>query len=162
VFLAFLPVIFLVNHRAPHYWYLPFLGVCGLAAMLAKSVTGLIERRNPQWLAQSGASAVFVLLCWSSYLLYKNTMAGYISLERNRANEYRAFVTGLRALPPPPEGETIFFDSYPSLFDEIPLGAATRVAFGRNDLSAKVVTEFPAEARYRLRFRKSRLIQVRQ
>jgi len=36
----------------------------------------VIETRNPQWLATSGASAVFVLLCWSSFLLHKNTMKG--------------------------------------------------------------------------------------
>jgi hypothetical protein len=160
VFLAFLPVIFLVNHRFAHYWYLPFLGVCGFAAMLAKSVTGLIETRNPKWVAKSGATAVFLLLCWSNFLLHKNTMKGYIALERQRADEHRAFVTGLRSLPPPAQGETIFFDSCPSLFDGHVLRSATRIAFGRGDLSAKLVTEFPAEARYRLRFVKSHVTQV--
>jgi hypothetical protein len=160
VFFAFLPVIFLINHRVNHYWYLPFVGIAGFAAMLAKSVTSVIETRNPQWLAKSGASAVFVLLCWSSFLLHKNPIKGYISLERQRADEHRAFVAGLRSLPPPAQGETIFFDSRPSLFDEIPLGSVTRVAFGRGDLTAKLVTEFPAEARYRLRFEKSHVTQV--
>jgi len=32
IFCQFLPVIFLVNHRVACYWYLPFLGVCGLVA----------------------------------------------------------------------------------------------------------------------------------
>ena len=130
--------------------------------MLAKSVTGVTETRSPQWLAKSGASAVFVLLCWSSFLLHKEAVQGYMSLERDRANEYRAFVMGLRALPPPAKGETIFFDSYPSLFDEVPLRSATQVAFRRNDLSAKVVTEVLSEARFRLRFQESRPIQVPQ
>jgi hypothetical protein len=68
IFITFLPVIFLVNHRFPFYWYLPFLGVCGLAAVLAKNVVGLIRTRNPQWIAKSGAYSVFVLLCWGDFL----------------------------------------------------------------------------------------------
>src|SRR5439155_8796277 len=46
VFIAFLPVIFLINHRFEFYWYLPFLVVCGLAAMLVKTVVVPIETRN--------------------------------------------------------------------------------------------------------------------
>ena len=162
IFFAFLPVIFLVNHRANHYWYFPFVGIAGFAAMLARSVIGLIEARNPQWLAKSAASAVFVLLCWSSFILHKNKVKGYVSTQRQRADECRSFVTALRSLPRPVNGETIYFESYPSFFDEIPLGSATRVAFRRNDVGTKIVTEFPAEARYRLSYQKSRLIQVRQ
>jgi hypothetical protein len=66
VFMTFLPVIFLINHRFAFYWYLPCLGVCGLAATPAKEVYSVIEMRNPRWLAQGGAAAVFVLL-WLGY-----------------------------------------------------------------------------------------------
>lgn len=162
VFIAFLPVIFLINHRFAFYWYLPFLGVCGLAAMLAKAVVVRIETRNPHRFVECGASAIFILLCWGTFLVHKDANRQQRSKVRDRTNEYRAFVTGLRALPAPPPGETIFFDSHPSLFDENFLLTATQVALGRTDVRAKLVAEFPAEARYRLRFRESRLIQVPQ
>jgi hypothetical protein len=162
LFITFLPVIFLVNHRFAFYWYLPFLGVSGLAAILAKTVAGVIETRSPHWLAEGGAYAVFALLCWGSFLVQKEVTGPQRSWLRDHANENRAFVTGLRALPPPPKGETIFFDSHPSLFDERLLRTATRVAFRRTDLGAKLVTEFPPEARYRLRFEESRLVQLPQ
>lgn len=160
VFFAFLPVIFLINHRNAFYWYLPFLGICGLAAILAKIVAIQFESRNPLWLVQSGESVIFILLCWITFLVHKDASRQQRSSARDRTNEYRAFVTGLRALPPPAKGETIFFDSRPSLFDEDLLVAATQVAFRRTDLRAKLVSEFPSEARYCLRFQESRLIQL--
>ena len=66
----------------------------------------------------------------------------------------------VRALPAPPPGETIFFDSQPSLFDEDVLLSATQVALGRTDVHTKLVAEFPPEARYRLRFQESHLVQL--
>jgi hypothetical protein len=161
LFITFLPVIFLVSHRFAFYWYLPFLGVSGLAAILAKAVVGVIETRSPRWLAEGGAYAVFALLCWGSFLLHEQANRPARSWMRDRANEHRAFVAGLRALPPPPKGETIFFDSHPSLFGETLLLTATRVTFRRTDLQAKLVATFPSEARYCLRFRESRLIALR-
>jgi hypothetical protein len=160
VFFAFLSVIFLINHRYAFYWYLPFLGICGLAAILAKIVAIQFESRNPLWLVQSGESVIFILLCWVTFLVHKDASRQQRSLARDRTNEYRAFITGLRALPVPPLGETIFFDSQPSLFDEQHLLTATQVALGRTDVHAKLVAEFPSEARYRLRFQKSRLVQL--
>jgi hypothetical protein len=162
VFITFLPVIFLINHRFAFYWYLPFLGVCGLAAVLAMRIYSAIETRNPQWLAKGGACAIFAFLCWSSFLVHKEANRPLRSWVKARANEYRAFVTGLRALPSPPRGETIFFDSHPSHFDQLHLLSATQVALRRTDLDVKLVTEFPSEARYRLRFNESRLIQLPQ
>jgi hypothetical protein len=160
VFIAFLPVVFLINHRYAFYWYLPFLGVCGLAAMSTKTVAVLFESRNPHWLVQCGGSVIFILLCWITFLVHKDANRQQRSLARDRTNEYRAFITGLRALPAPRPGETIFFDSHPSLFDEQHLRSATQVALGRTDVQAKLVAEFPPQAQYCLRFRNSHLIQV--
>lgn len=162
IFIAFLPVIFLINHRYAFYWYLPFLGVAGLMAMLAENVAGLIEIRNPSWLAKAGAYSVFALLCWATFFVHKESNRPQRSEIRDRANEYRAFIGGLRALPQPPRDETIYFDSQPSHFDEGLLLSATQVAFGRTDLRAKLVSEFPREARYRLRFQQSRLTRFPQ
>lgn len=143
VFIAFLPVIFLVSHRFAFYWYLPFFGVCGLAAILAKAVAVRVEARNPHWLVGCAASATLILLCWGSFFVHKSATRQKRSWTRDRTNEYRAFVTGLRALPTPPPGEVIFFDSCPSLFDENLLQSATQVAIGRTDIKAKFVAEFP-------------------
>ena len=162
VFITFLPVIFLINHRFVFYWYLPFLGVCGLAAVLAKKVYSVIEMRNPRWLTQGGASAAFVLLCWVVFQVHKEANRPKMSFWKDRAHEHRALVTGLRALPPPPPGETIFFDSKPSHFDETVLLSATQVVLGRTDLRVRLVTQFPPEARYRMRFRDSHLVRVSQ
>ena len=162
VFITFLPVIFLVNHRVALFWYLPFLGVCGLAAILASAVARVIKARNPRWLAESGASAVFALLCWGSFLLHKEATVSQRNWIRDYAGECHAFVLGLRALPPPPWGETIFFNSLPPHFEESVLLTATQVALRRTDLHTKLVSEFPPEARYRLRFQESRLIQLPQ
>jgi len=160
VLIAFLPVIFLINHRYAFYWYVPLLGVCGLAAMLAKAVAVRSETRNPHWVVECGASVISILLCWGTFLVHKDANRQRRSWVRDRTNEYRAFVTGLRALPAPPPGETIFFDSQPSLFDEDVLQTATQVALGRTDVHTKLVAEFPPEARYRLRFQESRLVQL--
>ena len=160
VLIAFLPVIFLINHRFAFYWYLPFFGVCGFAAILANSIAVRVETRNPRWLVGCGASVVFVLLCWATFLLHKDATRQKRSWARDQTNQYRAFVIGLRALPPPPRGETIFFDSHPSLFDEDLLRTATQVALGRTDIEAKLVTKFPAGAQYRVQFQESRLIRL--
>src|SRR4029077_2598312 len=95
VFFAFLSVIFLINHRYAFYWYLPFLGICGLAATLAKIVAIQFESRNPLWLVQSGESVIFILLCWVTFLVHKDASRQQRSLARDRTNEYRAFITGL-------------------------------------------------------------------
>jgi hypothetical protein len=161
IFITFLPVIFMINHRFAFYWYLPFLGLCGLTAMLGKNVANMIETLNPPWLAKTAAYSVFALLCWATFLVHKQANPDRSAI-KDRGNEYRAFITGLRMLPPPPKGETIFFDSHPLYFDEGLLLSATQVAFRRPDLRVKLVSEFPSEARYRLRFRDSSLTQVLQ
>ena len=158
--ITFLPVIFLVNHRGALFWYLPFLGLCGLAAIVATVAVGVIKARNPRWLAEAGLYCVFALLCWGAFLLHKETNGAERSWYRDVAGENRAFVSGLRSLPPPPKGETIFFDLLPPHLEQNVLLSATQVAFRRTDLQAKLVSEFPPEARYRLRFQDYQLIRL--
>jgi hypothetical protein len=143
VFVTFLPVIFLVNHRFAFYWYLPFLGICGFAAMLSKNVMRLIAIRNPQWLTRVAATCLFIVLCWGIFALQKETSRTQRSLMKTQADEYRGFIAGLRSLPPPQPVETIYFDSLPPHFEASLLLFATRVAFGRTDLRVRLVTEFP-------------------
>ena len=160
IFITFLPVIFLINHRFAFYWYLPFLGLCGLAAILTGGVASRITARNPQWLAGAGAYSIFALLCWGIFLLHEEINRPERSWLKQRADEYRGFVTGLKTLPPPHAGEVIYFNSQPSNFYPVCLLAATQVALRRTDVNARLVSEFPPDAAYRLRFQESRLIQL--
>jgi hypothetical protein len=162
VFVTFLPVIFLVNHRFAFYWYLPFLGVCGFVAMLSKNVMHWIAIRIPQRLSRVAATCLFVVLCWAIFVLQKETSRPQRSWASTRANEYRGFVASLRSLPPPQPAETIYFDSLPPHLGAGVLVHATRVAFGRADLRVRLVTQFPRQARYRMRFQDSHLIRVSQ
>ena len=121
----------------------------------------LIVIQNPRWVTEVGISSLFILLCWGSFSLLHKETTPHFSPEIFA--EYRGFINGLRSLSPPPQpGETIYFDSHPSYFDEDNLLSATQVAFGRTDLRVKLVTQFPAEAGYFLRFQNLRLIRVSQ
>jgi len=75
-------------------------------------------------------------------------MKGCVSLERQRADECRASLAGLRSLPPPTKGDKVL-RFIPSLFDEIPLRAATRVAFQRGPVHEPVrnITAFDLDFR---------------
>ena len=160
IFITFLPVIFLVNHRFAFYWYLPFFGVSGLAAIVAKHVADMIEKRNPTWLAAAGGYCVFALLCFGTFIWHRDATRPHRARVRQWAQEYRCFVTGLEALPSPSRREVLYFDSKPSHFNQTHLLSATQVALRRTDVGAELVSEFPSDARYRLRFEGTRLIQV--
>jgi len=66
----------------------------------------------------------------------------------------------LEALPSPSPREVLYFDSKPSQFNQTNLLSATQVALRRTDVGAEFVSEFPPDARYRLRFEGTHLIQV--
>jgi hypothetical protein len=67
---------------------------------------------------------------------------------------------GLMALPPPPSNEVLYFESAPRYFEEVHLISATQVALRRTDVDARFVDHFPPNARYRLRFKDSKLIRI--
>jgi hypothetical protein len=70
---------------------------------------------------------------------------------REPVEEYRGFITGLGAAAAT-RGEILYFDSKSSHFGQDNLPSATQVALERTDVSARLVAEFPPEARHRLRF----------
>jgi hypothetical protein len=94
VFVTFLPVIFLINHRDAFYWYFPLLGVCGLTALLVRTVTSVCLRVTPQRLVAPLASVVFVSLCYGAYVRTDVLTAPSRSWQLDVSNEYRAFVSG--------------------------------------------------------------------
>jgi hypothetical protein len=158
VFVTFLPVIFLINHRDPMYWYFPMLGVCGMGAMLTKVVTDWIvprvsERRLPVY-----AAVAFALLSLAVYRRSSGETAARRQWQQEIVRNYRGFVDGVRTLPPPAPGEVLYFTSIPEYFDSDTLRFASEFAFGRKDIDAKLVESFPAGARYRLVFENARVV----
>src|SRR6185503_19528506 len=68
VFVTFLPLIFLVNHRDPFYWYFPMLGVCGLAALLTRELASWLGSRIPEGRLAAYGALAFGVLCVGRYI----------------------------------------------------------------------------------------------
>jgi hypothetical protein len=147
-----LPVIPLVNHRGDFYWYLPFFGLAGIAALATRWSADKLERRLPPVVSLIVGMVLFAAFCREQYVVQRNLGVGARIYLANRDHERLNFVQGLRTLPPPQKGETLYFASAPKGFDEGLLRTATQVALHRTDVRAKLVEEFPPGAQYRLRF----------
>jgi len=144
---TFAPVIFLVNHRWPYFWYIPFFGIAGLFGLAAQRLTGWVVRSMPKerWIAAN----MIVLALWS---------AGSITLEywrsvRTRAYEaemaeqFRSYVSGLRALKKPEPGATLYFNEMPPHFHPEVLNSSVQVILHRPDIHAQFVSTFPPDTR---------------
>jgi len=143
--LTFLPVIFLVNHRFPFYWYLPFLGVAGVAASLVKIVNDCLSRVvTYRWLTTAG---LIVLPFVSRELYFQQKAHGTVARVafQTAADDFRPFISGLRALSTPGPNSTLFFTSMPLHFDETRLLSAVHVALQRKDVSVLLVSPPPAQ-----------------
>ncbi|HEV8130566.1 MAG TPA: hypothetical protein VGQ81_04905, partial [Acidobacteriota bacterium] len=120
-FLTLLPVVFMTQHRHPHYWYIPFLGISGLAALaLAPVVRWVRGEMSPRMTAIAGALA-FAFFCNQSYFLFKELSRFERPWARDLSEEYRSFITGLRMLPQPEPDTTVYFRSVPRNFDSTTL-----------------------------------------
>ena len=160
IFITFLPVVFLVNHRYPFYWYIPFVGVCGLVSCFVRWVIPPVQARISAPAAEAAACLCFLVLCEASYLMQKLHTRDGRNFQQAIDVDHRGFMQGLMVLPPPPPDEVLYFESAPRYFEEIHLISATQVALRRTDVEARLVDQFPADARYRFRFEDSKLIRV--
>lgn len=160
VVITFLPVIFMVNHRESYLSYIPFLGMCGLAALLVRSAANLVGTYAGPHRAELAAYAALPFLCWGTYVLQKAGSEERRAWQRPMSTDYRAFVLGLRTLSPPSPNETVFFDSYPLYFSEGLLRNATQVALRRTDIDVKLVSTFPDDARYKVHYQDSKVTRV--
>jgi len=140
VFVTLLPVIFLVNHRDPFYWYLPIFGVCGLAALVTRTLAAWLETRVPEIRLATYGTAVFAVLCVGMYISSRNATEKRRSWQREVARDYREFVETVQALPSPRIGETLFFKSMPRYFDVDVLKYACQVALRRTDIDVKLIS----------------------
>jgi hypothetical protein len=159
VFITFLPVIFLVNHREDFYWYFPLLGVCGLAALFVKTVEGVADSFiSPRFLKPVG-TAIFLFLCFETYVTTQAMTLSRRMMQQGLAIQYRAFVEGLQSVPSPPTGETLFFASTPENVTSSVLPFFVRTSLGRDDLDARLVDTFPPGVLYRFRFENYQLVR---
>jgi len=160
IFITFLPVIFLSNHRASVYWYIPFVGVCGIAALLVREVVRRLQPRIPSEAAAIAGSVCFLALCQAAFAVHKSQTVEIRGWQREREVESRALIQGLKELAPLPPNEILYFAVAPSHFAEVHLTGAAQVTLRRQDITAKLVEQFPEGARYRLRFENSRLYRA--
>ena len=157
VFVTFLPVIFLINHRLPFFWYFPMLGVCGIAALVVKAATEFfVSQISPRRLAPY-ASLAFALICLAYFIHSSRATATQRQWGKEISQKSRGFVESLQQLPPPDQGETLFFTSVPEHFNADALRFGSELALRRSDVEVKQVKEFPPDARYRLVFENSRI-----
>jgi hypothetical protein len=140
VFVTFLPLIFLNNHRDPVYWYFPLLGVCGLAALLTRAIVSWLASRIPERRLAPYGAFIFAVLCVGLYIFSRDETEYRRRWQQGLAREYRAFIEGVRALPSPQPGETLMFKSMPRYFDVHVLKFACQVALRRTDIDAKLIS----------------------
>jgi len=160
VFTTFLPVVFLTNHRYTFYWYIPFLGVCGLTALLVREIIRRLQPLMPFPIGEIAASLCFLLLCQITFTVQESQTAKLRIQQHEINGEFRGLIQALQELPPLPSNEILFIASAPSYFDEEHLTSAAQMLLKRTDITARMVEQFPVEARYRLRFENSRLYRI--
>jgi len=158
--ITFLPVIFMINHRALYLAYIPFLGICGMAGFLVKTILDWRPLELSDRTATAVGCVLFPLMCWGTYVTQKALSVEARAWQRPMIGDYRSFVTQIRSLPAFPPNETIYFDSHPLYFTADHLFNATQVALRRTDIQTQLVSEFPESARYRLHYEDSKLTVV--
>jgi hypothetical protein len=151
-----LPVIVIPNHLTAMFWYIPFFGLCGLAALAVKQITRWCRARVA--VPEALGVALFAVACWGHFRIQAERTAGIPGWVDGVGSEFRAFVEGLRGLPPPAPGETVYFETIPQYHNDGTVRSAARIVI-RMDLDVQVVTPFPPESGYRVRFEKPFLIR---
>jgi len=160
LFLAFLPLIFLVNHREFFYWYFPMFGVCGLTALAAQWIFQVVSRRVKPVRLAPYAVTFFAAVCVARYFMLRQETAGRRLGQHDLDGQYRGFVESLQRLPMVTTGETLYFKSVPVGFDAPVLEMAVAVALQRYDVSAQLVDVFPEGASLRLEFHNGSVRQI--
>jgi len=138
------------------------LGICGILAMLTRSITDWLAPKIPERRLALSASISFALLSLSVYAWSCDTMRERREWQAGIGREYRGFVESLQALPTPNPGETLYFKSIPEHFDADTLLFASEFALQIPGVDAQIVEDFPPGARYRLFFENSRVIMQGQ
>ncbi len=161
VFVAFIPVIVLVNRRLPYYWYIPSLGIGGLISLAVKQVSDRFSILCPPRLVQTVGALLFLGVGWTHYTLQQEWTRPMMTWVEGLTEENRDFIAGLQSLPVPGPCETVYFRSLPRYFDSIGAKSVVQVVFRRTDLDGKIVSECPQQSRYCVLFENSRVSLLR-
>ena len=139
IFATLLPVVFLVNHRYEFFWYIPFFGIAGLAALVTAAVEKRLSRLLPARVLEQLGVIAFLLFAFVHYMGERTASGGLIENERSLAVEYAAFVQSIRSLPPPENGGAVLIQNVPRHFTPEVLTSAVQVILRRTDIRAEVV-----------------------
>ncbi len=146
IFVSFLPVIGMVNRRLPYYWYIPFLGVAGLGSLLVARLHEWMERKIPRRFRVAMGVWFFLALSFFQWhhqnIITRNQMIWVNGVTA----ENRRFVQTLQALPVPPGGSQIYFESVPRYFDRTSARSSVQVLFRDISLNAIIQSPCPAPA----------------
>jgi hypothetical protein len=146
VLIALVPVIFLVNHRFDFYWYLPMVGIAGVAAAVITQLADWICVKSRPIPVAIGC-VLFAIFCTAHYVIQR------INSERAResvlsvSREHRSFMRALGSLKESNRRKTIFFTSVPvRLAPSEVVRSATQIALHRTDVDAFFVTNRNADS----------------
>ncbi len=139
IFITLVPVVFLVNHRYEFFWYVPFLGIAGLAAVAVDTVEKQLRVWIPARALEVAGLVLFAVLAMAHYVREKRTSAEILRNEQSLSKEYAAFVESLRNLPQPEPQGTVLIRSVPTHFTPEVLTSAVQVVLRRTDIRAEVV-----------------------
>lgn len=157
ILIALLPVVIFPNHRVGLFWYIPFFGVCGLAALAVHAIGGSFESRAQLRQPHLVASVLFTIACMLQFTVQERLNRDSREWAQGVASEYRSFVEGLRGIPSLPQDSTVYFRSVPHYFDIVTTRSAVQVVLGRTDVRIQIVPEFPRDALYRVSFDNGKL-----
>jgi hypothetical protein len=139
IFITLAPVVFLVNHRYEFFWYVPFLGIAGLAAVAVDTLEKRLHALMPARALEAAGLVLFAVLAVAHYVREKRTSAEILHNEQSLSEEYGAFVESLRHLPQPEPQGTVLIRSVPRHFTPEVLTSAVQVVLRRTDIRAEVV-----------------------
>lgn len=150
--ITFMPVIFLINHRWPYFWYIPFFGIAGLFGLAAKYLVDFFRARLPlRHAVLLNVAGLFLWCSLHSAMEYMRS-ARTRDYEASMATSFRSFVSGLKSLGSPEHGAVFYFSEMPPHFHPEVLNAAVQVILKRPDVQARFVDSFPADVKWKLAF----------
>jgi hypothetical protein len=134
---AFLPVIFLPEHRAAFYWYLPGVGAAWWLARAAGHAAGGLASRG-RIAAGSWLVGLFVLTAALSVAAQAPQRREVVGWDRQAAAFYREQVQAALRRPRPAPGTVIEVPKLPRFFARRSLETFYRVVYDRPDLTVRV------------------------
>jgi hypothetical protein len=144
IFVAFVPVIGMVNRRLPYYWYIPFLGVAGMGSQLI----AWLQVKIGDALSARFMKGVEVLIFFGVGVYQWQHQEAITRVQmiwvHGLTAENRRFVQTFQTLPSPPHGSHVYFESVPRYFDSTAARSAVQVLFRDTTLNASIVSQCPS------------------